>query len=128
MKSYIVMGSPIALSQTWVQISIITISGSTVRTVELTSGTSPSLIHVPMAKWNTPTGWYSMLSKSDCMMLQTPRAASGSRNYPMHSGGYVLSLLLPQGSHPISWSTALKPSCLLMSCGDLRRLTSMKKA
>jgi hypothetical protein len=36
-------------------------------------------------------GWYSMLSKSGYMTPPTPKEASGSRNYPMHSGGCVLN-------------------------------------
>jgi hypothetical protein len=44
-----------------------------------------------MDKSSMPTGWYSTLSRSDCVMLLTQKEASGSRNYPMRSGGYVLN-------------------------------------
>jgi hypothetical protein len=36
-----------------------------------------------------PTGWYSTLSRSDCPTLPTRKGASESRNYQMHSGGFV---------------------------------------
>jgi hypothetical protein len=39
-----------------------------------------------------PTGWYWMPSRSDCTMQPTPKEASGSRNYPMDSRGFVLNL------------------------------------
>jgi IS30 family transposase len=50
--------------------------------------------------------------KSDYTSLLTQRGASGSRNYPTHSGGFVHSLPSQQGSHPTSWSTARKLSYL----------------
>jgi hypothetical protein len=31
-------------------------------------------------------GWYSTIRRNDYTMLLTQRGASGSRNYPMHSG------------------------------------------
>jgi hypothetical protein len=40
------------------------------------------------------------------------KGASGSRNYPMHSGGFVHNLPSRQGSHLTSWSTAPKLSYL----------------
>jgi hypothetical protein len=42
-------------------------------------------------------GWYSTLSRSNCMMLLIQKEANGSRNYPMRSGGYVLK---PTGQSP----------------------------
>jgi hypothetical protein len=41
-------------------------------------------------------------------MRLTPKEASGSRNYPMHSRRFVLNLLSRQGSLPTSWSTTSK--------------------
>jgi hypothetical protein len=61
------------------------------------------------------TGWCSTLSRSGYTMLLTPKEASGSRNYPMHSGGYALSLRSQRGNPLTSWSTASKQSSLLMS-------------
>jgi hypothetical protein len=52
--------------------------------------------------------WYSTLSRSGCMMLLIPKEASGSRNYPMHSGGCVLNPPSQWDSRHISWSTAPK--------------------
>jgi hypothetical protein len=52
--------------------------------------------------------WYSTPSRSDCTTQLTPKEASGSRNYPMHSKGFVLNLRSQQGSRPTSWSTAPK--------------------
>jgi transposase InsO family protein len=43
-------------------------------------------------------GMCSTLSRSGYTMLLTPKEASGSRNYPMHSGGYVLSLTSQWGN------------------------------
>jgi hypothetical protein len=45
----------------------------------------------PTDKSSAPTGWYSTLSKSGYTTLPTPKEASGSRNYPTLSGGYVLN-------------------------------------
>jgi hypothetical protein len=45
-----------------------------------------------MDKSSVPTGWYSMLSRSDCTTLLTQKGASGSRNYLMHFGGFVHNL------------------------------------
>jgi hypothetical protein len=66
-------------------------------------------------------GWYSTLSRSDCMMLQTQNEASGSRNCPMHSGGCVLNPPSRRGSHPIFWSTASMLFYLPTSCGSRRQ-------
>jgi hypothetical protein len=52
-------------------------------------GMSQSSIHGPTNKSSAPMGWYSTLSRSDCTTLLTQRGASGSRNYPMHSEGFV---------------------------------------
>jgi hypothetical protein len=51
-------------------------------------------------KLSAPTRWYSTPSRSDCMTQLTPKEASGSRNYPMHSWGFALKLPSQQGSHP----------------------------
>jgi hypothetical protein len=56
-----------------------------------TSGMSPSPIHGPTDKSSVPMGWYSTLSRSDYTTLLTPKGASGSRNFPMHSGGATYS-------------------------------------
>jgi hypothetical protein len=112
---------PIASSQTWAPTSTTTNSGSTARTAGSTSGMSQLPIHGPTDKSSAPTGWYLTLSRSDCMMLLTQKEASGSRNYPMHSGGCVLNPPSRQDSHPISWSTAPKLFYLLMSCGNHRQ-------
>jgi transposase InsO family protein len=45
------------------------------------------------------------------------KGGSGSRNYPTHSGGCVLSLPSQRGNPLTSWSTAPKQSSLLMSYG-----------
>jgi hypothetical protein len=73
---------------------------------------SQSPILGPTDKSNVPTGWYSTLARSNCMMLLIQKGASGSRNYPMHSGGFVHNLPSQQGSHLTSWSTAPKLSYL----------------
>jgi hypothetical protein len=44
-----------------------------------------------MDKSSVPTGWYLTLSRSDCTMLLIQKEASGSRNYPTHSGGCALN-------------------------------------
>jgi hypothetical protein len=49
------------------------------------------------------------------------KGASGSRNYPTHSGGFVLNLLSQQGSHLTSWSTAPRPFYLPTSCASHRQ-------
>jgi hypothetical protein len=74
----------------------------------LTSSTSQSPTPTLMVKLSAPMGWYSTPSKSDCTMQLTPKEASGSRNYPTHSGGFVLNLPGQQGSHPTSLSIAPK--------------------
>jgi hypothetical protein len=99
----------------------ITSSGSTARTAGSMSDTSQSLIHGPMDKSSVPTGWYSTLSRSDCTMLLTQKEASGSRNYPTHSGGCVLNPPSRRDNRHISWSTAPKLFYLPTSCGILRQ-------
>jgi hypothetical protein len=44
-----------------------------------------------MDKSSAPRGWCSTLSRSGYTKPPTPKEASGSRNYPMHSGSYVLN-------------------------------------
>jgi hypothetical protein len=50
-------------------------------------------------------------------MLLTQREASGSRNYPMHSKGYVLNPPSQRDNRLTSWSMAPKQFSLLTSCG-----------
>jgi hypothetical protein len=45
-------------------------------------------------------GWCSTLSRSGYTTLPTPKDASGSRNYPMSSGGYVTQPSKPTGQSP----------------------------
>jgi hypothetical protein len=71
----------------------------------------------PTDKSSEPMGWFSTLSRSGYTMLPTPKEASGSRNYPMRSGGYVLNPPSRLDNRHTSWSTAPKQSSLLMSCG-----------
>jgi hypothetical protein len=78
-------------------------------------------IHGPTDKSSVPMGWYSTPSKSDYTTLLTPKGASGSRNYPMHSRGCILNPPSQQDSHPISWSTAPKLFYLPTSCGTRRQ-------
>jgi hypothetical protein len=108
---------PSASSQTWAPISIITSSGSTARIEGSTSDMSHSPILGPMDKSSAPMGWYSTLSKRDCTMLLIQKEASGSRNYPMRSKGYVLNPPSQQDNRHTSWSTAPKQFSPLMSCG-----------
>jgi hypothetical protein len=63
---------------------------------------SRSPILGPMDKSSVPMGWYSTLSRSDCTMLLIQKEASGSKNYPMCSGGYVLNPPSQQGNRPTS--------------------------
>jgi hypothetical protein len=56
-----------------------------------TSDMSQLPILGPMDKSSTPMGWCSTLSKSGYTTPPTPKGASGSRNYPMLSWGYVLN-------------------------------------
>jgi hypothetical protein len=86
-----------------------------------TSDMSQSPIHGPMDKLSAPTGWYSTLSRRDCTMLLTQKEASGSRNYPTHSGGCVLNPPSQRDSRHISWSTASKLFYLPTSCGIRRQ-------
>jgi hypothetical protein len=71
----------------------------------------------PMDKSSAPMGWYSTLSRSDCTMLLIRKEASGSRNYPMHSGGYVLNPPSQRDNHLTSWSMDPKQFSLPTSCG-----------
>jgi ribonuclease HI len=61
--------------------------------------------------------WCSTLSRSAYTTLPTPKEASGSRNYPMRSEGYVLNPPSRRDNRHTSWSTAPKQSSLLTSCG-----------
>jgi transposase InsO family protein len=56
------------------------------------------------------------------------KGASGSRNYPTHSGGYVLSLPSQRGNPLTSWSTAPKQSSLLTSYGTHQQWNTTTKA
>jgi hypothetical protein len=85
-------------------------------------------IHGPMDKSSAPMGWYSTLSRSNYTMLLTQKKASGSRNCPMHSRGWVLNPPSRRDSHPISWSTALKLFYLPMLCGTRRQYSNTTKA
>jgi hypothetical protein len=68
---------------------------------------SQSLIHGTTDKSSVPTGWYSTPSRRYYTTLVLQKGASGSRNYPMHFGGFVLNLpsqqdsVLVYGSEPI---------------------------
>jgi IS30 family transposase len=53
-------------------------------------------------------GMVVTLSRSDCTTLLTQKGASGSRNYPMHFGGFVHNLTSQRGNHLTSWSTTPK--------------------
>jgi hypothetical protein len=86
----------------------------TARIAGSTSGMSHSPILGQTDKSNVPMGWYSTPSRSVCTTLLTQKGASGSRNYPMHSGGFVHNLPSRQGSHLTSWSTSPKLSYLPM--------------
>jgi hypothetical protein len=115
MNSYIVTDYLIASSQTWALTSTTTSSESTARTARSKSDMSQLPILGPTDKSSAPTGWCSTLSRSGYMMMLTPKEASGSRNYPLHSECYVLSLPSQWGNPLTSWSTAPKQSSLLMS-------------
>jgi hypothetical protein len=81
-----------------------------------------SVAHLwPMDKSSVPTGCYSMLSRSDCMMLLTQKEASVSRNYPMRSRGYVLNPSSQRDNCLTSWYTAPKQFSLPTSCGIRRQ-------
>jgi ribonuclease HI len=82
----------------------------------------------PMDKSSAPMGWCSTLSKSGYTTPPTPKEASGSRNYPMHSGGYVLNRPSQRGNLHTSWSTAPKQSSMLMSCGIHQQWSTTTKA
>jgi hypothetical protein len=121
MNSCIATDYPTASSQTWAPTSTITSSGSTERTVGSTSDMSQSPILGPMDKSSVPTGWYSRPSRSDCTMLLTKKEASGSRNYPMRSGGCVLNPRSQRDNRLTSRSTAPKQFSLPTSCGIRRQ-------
>jgi hypothetical protein len=93
-------------------------SGRTARIAGSTSDTSQLPILGPMDKSSAPMGWCSTLSKSGYTTLPTPNEASGSRNYLMLSGGYVLSPPSQRDNLHTSWSMASKQSSLLMSYGS----------
>jgi hypothetical protein len=56
------------------------------------SGIDVQYVSVPTDKSSAPMGWYSTPSRSDCRMQPTPKEASGLRNYPTNSGGFLLNL------------------------------------
>jgi hypothetical protein len=91
------------------------------RTAGTTSDMSQLPILGPMDKSSAPTGWYSTLSRSDCTMLLTQKDASGSRNYPMRSGGCVLNPPSQRDNRLTSWSTAPKQFSLPTPCGIRRQ-------
>jgi hypothetical protein len=117
MNSCIATDYPTASSHTWAPTSTITSSGSTARTAGLTSDMSQLPTLGPMDKSSAPMRWYSTLSRSDCTMLLIQKEVSGSRNYPMRSGGYVLNPPSQQDNCHTSWYTASKQFSPPMSCG-----------
>jgi hypothetical protein len=127
MNSCIATDYPTASSQIWAPTSTTTSSGSTARTAGSTSDTSQFPILGPTDKSSAPMGWCSMLSRSGYTMLLTPKEASGSRNYPSHSGGYGLSPPSQRGNPPSSWSTAPKQSSLPTSYGTRQQWSIMTK-
>jgi hypothetical protein len=86
MNSCINTDYPTTSSQIWAKTSTTTSFGSTARTAGSTSDMSQLLILGPTDKSSAPTGWCWMLSRSGYATLLTLKEASGSRNYPMHSG------------------------------------------
>jgi hypothetical protein len=96
---------------------------STARTAGSTSDMSQLPILGPMDKLSVPMGWYSTLSRSDCTTLLTQKEASGSRNYPMRSGDYILIPPSQRDNHHTSWSTAPRQSSSPMSYGIHQLLT-----
>jgi hypothetical protein len=127
-NSCIATDYPIASSQTWAPTSSTTSFGSTARKAGSTSDTSQLPILGPIDKSSAPTGWCSTLSRSGYTTLLTLKEASGSRNYPMHSGGYVLSPPSQRDNPRTSWSTAPKQSSLPMSCGTHQQWSTTTKA
>jgi hypothetical protein len=111
MNSCIATDYPIASSQTWAPTSTITSSGSNTRTAGSTSDMSQLSILGPTDKSSVPTGWYSTLSRSDCTMLLTQKEASGSRNYPIRSGGCVLNPPSEQDNPPAPKQFSPPTSC-----------------
>jgi hypothetical protein len=59
----------------------------------------------PTDKSSAPTGWCSTRSRSGYTTLLTLKEASGSRNYPMHSGATYSAL---QANGPISLLPGLR--------------------
>jgi hypothetical protein len=94
----------------------------------LTSDMSQLPILGPKDKSSASMGWYSTLSKSDYTMLLIQNEASGSKNYPMRSGGYVLNPPSQRGNRHTSWPTAPKQSSLPTSCGTHQQWNNMTKA
>jgi hypothetical protein len=97
-------------------------------TVGSTYDTSQSPILGPTDKSSAPMGWCSTLSRSVYTTLLTPKGASASRNYPMHSGGCGLSHPSQRGNPLTSWSTAPKKSSLPMSYGTRQQWSTTMKA
>jgi hypothetical protein len=128
MNSCIITDYLIASSQTRALTSKTTSSGSTARTAGSTSDMSQLPTLGPTDKSSVPTGWCSTLSRSGYTMLLTLKEVSGSRNYPMHSGGYVLNPPSQRGNLLTSWSTAPKQSSLLMSYGIHQQWNTTTKA
>jgi hypothetical protein len=81
-----------------------------------------------MDKSSTPMGWYSALSRNDCTMLLIQKEASGSRNYTMCSGGYVLNPPSQRVNRLTSWSMASKQFSLPTSCGIHQQWSNTTKA
>jgi ribonuclease HI len=128
MNSYIITDYPTTSSQTWPPTSTITSSGSPARTAGSTSDMSQLPILGPMDKSSAQTGWCLMLSRSGYTTLPTTKEASGSRNYQMRFGGYVLNPPSRWDNHHTSWSTAPKQSFPLMSCGTHQQSSNTTKA
>jgi hypothetical protein len=66
--------------------------------------------------------------KNGYTTLPTPKEASGSKNYPMHSGGCVLNPPSQRDNPHTSWSTTPKQSSPLMSCGIHQQWSNTTKA
>jgi hypothetical protein len=105
---------PITPSQTWAPTSTITNSGSTARTAGSTSGTSQSPIHGPTDKSSAPMGWYSTLSRSDCMMLLTQKGQ-------VDQGTAQCTLVAAYSTHQADGTITLFPGLRLRSYSSCRR-------
>jgi hypothetical protein len=79
-------------------------------------------------KSSVPMEWCSTLSRSGYTTPPTPKEASGSRNYPIRSRGYVLNPPSRRDNRHTSWSMAPKQSSLLTSCGTHRQWSNTTKA